>query len=446
MIAARGSGPHLRDPNWYRVRYALAVQFIELATMSNEAPRASRKAPRFRIRRGAAERPRIRRGTAERTPVELGWPSEIQNEDGQWSKEFGEVTADTLSELYRNRAPGREHFEQAASAARQAAEELVASASETLEEAGWHWVGRRPPRFVRWKRAISPMRIGRRRPVVDRELIRFLSWVVEPASVALLFSAWLVEEEAASLPGEAGFPFAAFKQAIGGRREPDALDRRDRAWDGETERIDGDWLIAYLARLVYEPPQDTRGARAQARLGRTQLRRSREPSFRVQYNLACLFSRLVRAAEQQGDREGESQFVSIAAGQLERALFRLPDEQRNRLAKWAEEDPGLTTLRKRREAEFAEIIARWGAGDKQEMRLDDPVLLDRIRYDPGSALLDVYLIEGTKRRYGGVPQSVIDSLFGPLPDDHEGDEREARRTMEKAFIEKIERDYPPIRP
>lgn len=445
QVDARSSGPHRRDPNWYRARYALAVQFIELATLADEPSTSSKREPKFRIRRGAADRTLIRRKPTEAPLDELGWPTAIQDEEGKWRKEFGEVTADTLGELYRNRAPGREHLNRAVQSARQVAEDLVAEASETLEEAGWHWVARRPPRFVRWQRAISPMRITHRRPVLDSELIRFLSWVVEPASVVLLLSAWLEEEESVSRFGSHDFPFVGLREAIIGRREPGALDRRDRAWDGDQERIDPDWLIAYLARLVYEPARATRGARAQARLGRTQLRRSREPSFRVQYNLACFFSRLVPAVEARGDRTAEGEYLSIAAGQLERALFRLPDERRDRMAKWADKDPGLATLRERRAAEFAEIIARWGPSDRRDWRLDEPAFLQRISYDPGSALLDLHFLDGRKKRYGGVPQTVIDSLFGPPPEGHEGNEREARRKMEETFIELIERDYPPIR-
>jgi hypothetical protein len=445
MIAARGDGPHLSDPNWYRVRYALAVQFIELATLSTAPPHIPEGGPRSWTRRGS-ERLRRRKSVGQEALGSQGWPEGIEKEDGDWRDDFGDVTADTLGDLFLNRAAGREHLDQAAKSARLAAEELLAAASGTLERAGWFWVGRRPPRFVRWKRAISPRRIARRAPVLDRELVRFLSWVVEPASVTLLFSAWLVEERGVEGEGPVRFPFAEFKQAITGHREPEALDRRERLYDGSKDRVRRDWLIAYLARLIFEPPQHTLGARVQARLGRTQLRSSREPSFRVQYNLACLFSRLVEMANHNGDSEGASQFMSIAAGQLERALFRLPEEQRNRLAKWAETDPGLALLRDQRAGEFAEIITRWGAGDKQERRLDDPILLRRLRYDPGSALLDVYMLDGTKRRYGGVPQSVVDSLFGPLPKAHAGSEREARREMEKAFVENLERDYPPIRP
>jgi hypothetical protein len=424
MIVARGNGPHLRDPNWYRVRYALAVQCIEIATLSAEASFASKKESRFRVRWGGDE-----------SQEEPGWPVDIQAKDGQWCKEFGEATADTLSELYKNRAPGQEHFEQAAKSARQEAEELAVSAADMLEETGWNWVGRKPPRFVRWKRALSPTRITRRRPVLDKELTLFLSWVVEPAAVVLLFSARLVE---------GSLSLSRVKEAIGpGPRSPEffkPLDRRKREAGGE------DWLIDYLARLVYDWPVDTRSARAQARLGRTQLRDPRQPSFRVQYNLACLFSRLMLAASKDGDRDGEDLFASFAAGQLEKALFRLPDEQRAHLAKWAKVDPGLATLRTECATEFEEIITRWGPGDKQEKLLEDAASISRVKYDPGSKILDVYLRDGPTRQYGNVPQSVFDSLDTAVPEGDEKDERKARLAIEKSFLEMIERDYPPLRP
>ncbi len=424
MIVARGEGPHLRDPNWYRVRYALAVQCIQIATMSNK-DLAPRKEPRFRIRRGGSE-----------VPDEAGWPANVHVEEGDWRKEFGEVTADTLSELYGNRTPAREHFDQAGRVAREAAEELVSSAAEMLQEEGWYWVRRKPPRFVRWKRALSPGRITGRQPVLDSELVRFLSWVVEPAAVVLLFSAWLAEDEE-------GFPLAQLQDAIGGPRAPGffaPLDRRKREAGGV------DWLIAYVARLLYDERQSTRGIRAQASLGRTQLRSPRESSFRVQYNLACLFSRLASMAARGNNREGAGQFLSIAAVQLEKALFRLPDEQRDRLASWAAEDPGLATLRRQRSGEFAEIVTRWGVGDKQESKLDDPILIQRLKYDPGSEILDVYLLDGGKKQYVGVPPNVIDALLAPLPGADAGTRRKERRTRERAFLKAVERDYPSLRP
>jgi hypothetical protein len=424
VIVARGMGPHLRDPNWYRVSYALAVQCLEIATTSKSASTSPAK-------RG----PRIRKpwgGGAEKD-AQPGWPAEIDAKDGEWRSAFGDATAETLIELYENRAPGKEHFDQAALAARRAVEELIASAAAMLEEAGWQWVGRRPPRFVRWRRKFSPARITGRRPLLDRELVRFLSWVVEPASVVLLFSAWLVEGT--------NFPMAELKAAIGPKPVERPLERRKRSRDPEG------WLIAYLARLVFDWPQDpARRVRAQARLGRTRYRAPREPSFRVQYNLACLFSRLAGAEEEKGDTKGAKQFISIAAGQLEKALLHLPDDQRAWLVSWAKIDPGLDDLRRMRGREFAETIARWGAGDKEEEKLEHSTRIDRIKYDPGSEILDIYFRDGRKKQFGGVPKGVLYRLTKPtLPAERE-DEEKAREEVEEEFLEMIELHYPPIRP
>jgi hypothetical protein len=403
MIVAHGQGPHPLDPNWYRARYALAVNMLGLASLYAESATWFKRGQDIGWPRGI--------GRAKAIPLQRGLEKVLPQEA------FGEETDMLIGNLHRERDFAKAPFEDPAAAAREEAEELVGDSANLLLGAGWRWVARRPPRFVRWKRA--PGRWLSRSPQPDQELIRFLSWVVEPASVILAFSAW-------SLAGRS-FPLERLDKALAERQEYDPLDRRSRELEGEQ------WLFDYLGRLAYDTPLGTAPtARAQARLGRTRYRRPRSPSFRVHYNLACLFSRVSLVAKQYGDEAGEGRFLSLSSVQLENALLHLPDEQRERLVRWACDDPGLAGLREARGNQFAQTVARWGARRRKRLQLDDK-RFRFVEYDFVVHTLEVEFADGRRRQYAGVPERSFAEM-------------ERSQSAGDYFVDEIKGNYPPMRP
>ena len=381
MIVARGNGPHLSDPTWYRVRYALAVQCLQLATLRTQSDED-----------------------------EVGWPDGMAKGPGEWRKAYGLETASLLSSLYTDRASADSHLIDSAEATMKEAADLVASAAHVLEWAGWRWVGREPPAYVRHLNVLSLPGIRPFNPGRDLELARFLSRVVEPAAVILLFSAWALEAVAdgdqARLPNLDFFTYEEIRDTLAPSHSPlpPPVDRCARA-----DRGSG-WLLDYLAGLSADWQLETGYPRhSRGFLGRRLLGAPRPVSFRVLYDLACLFSRLALVARRRKDDRTEHSFLSIAGAQLEKVLFDTPDHQRTDFLALAQADPGLAGLRMLREKEFARIVTRWGPVNQYsvDLFLDDSTIF---RYYRASQAMDVEFADGSSYRYLEISPDIFEAL------------------------------------
>jgi len=222
---------------------------------------------------------------------------------------------------------------------------LVEAASGQLRRLGWKWVGNPPRWYVRWLR--------RRNSDEDRHLGQFLDRTLEPASVVVYWScvveygdwsvlAFLFEEP----PPPRGIrrllsPFAW--------RHPEQARRwlsRNRfvgRWGVDRDA----WLRQYLRALREPRPRLTDGGRRlHAGLGLARVRQMDAPSYRVRYNLACLFCRLARRARRPDTLdEFPEAILAEAATQLSICLTSVSGRQRAAILDWAGRDPALAPLR-----------------------------------------------------------------------------------------------------
>jgi KTSC domain-containing protein len=392
MLEVPTEGPQLSDLNWYRAHYSLAVQCLQIATLEAEGE----------------------------DRVESGWPGGISPTKSKWRKAFGPETQRLLLDLRNDlQSTGRDLHAPAATAEREA-EELVRSTVEVLDEAGWHWVGRQPPRYLLWLKRRSLGRLRERPPGSDDELARFLNEVVEPSAVILTFSTRVVKE-----PKYYWEIMEGMLDHFSPSFQP--LDRRKQASQG--------WLLDYLVGLTADGlVNSARHARFEARLGRTRFRAPKRLGFRVRYNLACLFSRLAKAARDDDNSTAEDMFAAIAATELERSLRGLPDDNRAPLSEWAEKDPGLDGLRTHGKEEFAAIIAKWRPRGRRRLEASFPesTVIRRIAYDPVRLALEVEFPDDSRFEYLGVPQQGYDSF-------------ETAQSPGEFFNSRIRERYPTIR-
>jgi hypothetical protein len=212
---------------------------------------------------------------------------------------------------------------------------LVGQTSAVLAKAGWRWVGRRPRWYVRAVRR-AYMRIRRpRSPRPDGQLLEFLDRTLEPAAVVLV-SSCRVEQ--------------------GQLSDVSALDRGDEALPPLDRRAffdSYDWVGRYVAELLREPSPG---------------RRRRSPTYRVHYNLACLFSR--RAMRLGDDRPD----LAIAEEQLRRAFAVIGGTLRERMCQWAWRDPGLEGMRRASRTEFEAIVGPELRRNKRDQKPYEPGL------------------------------------------------------------------------
>lgn len=218
---------------------------------------------------------------------------------------------------------------------------LTAQAGDELSRLRWHWVGRKPPWYVRW---LGWRHWRRRREYLV--LAEFLDRVLEPAAMILYFSCliemeivspdWILQEQSrAPWPlkrprRHQGIPYdepfrRAYLLELVSRAQPVS-----RSGEPEGARRWRRWLPAFLMDNL---------KRLQGWLGVVQHHRVEEPHYRVRYNLACLFSRASLHATD------KAPFLSAAETQLRLALDALHGKRRAALAEWAWRDPGLAALR-----------------------------------------------------------------------------------------------------
>lgn len=383
-----GANRQLRDPTWYRVRYSLAVRCLQIAT-----------------------------GDGDDRIGENGWPKEMSREkDGVWKSEFGAETQELLLNLSEDQRAVQSPLDTPAAIAMERARELLATAAVVLDDAGWHWVGRKPPRYLPLaKRTSSWLRrwLLRRkeRPVAgDAKLTGFLSDVVEPTSMILYCSARLVNDVD-------GSEYRRLKDAVFGQigRRSQPLDRRSISDVGIEE-----WALEYLGTfLADQRTGTTRHARVEARLGRTQYRAPREPTPRARYSLACLLSRLAMEADGKNEGAARDAFLSSSAAQLDGAFSDAPSGRRDRLARWARADPDLSCLRSLRGPDFATIVARWGPAERRQVarRKLDSSALSSAAYMADARVLELEFADGSRYQYLDVPKAVYEKL---VEDDSPG--------------------------
>jgi hypothetical protein len=385
--AQKGIVGQLRDPTWYRIQYALALQCLEISANGDGS-----------------------------WDDERGWPEGMSPDephgDGVWKESFGSETRDLLIHLAQDQKLVRWPSEKPAAEATRRAKELFATTTEVLDGAGWHWVGRRPPRYVRWgKRTRSwPGRLVRwslrmhpkEQPVAcDIELTRFLSRVVEPTAVILYCSTILEDDD----------EYGRFKRAVLERGDGDQrpVDRRSLRAAGAK-----DWALRSLSALLADQRIDSgRQARLEARLYRTQYRAPFAPNPRACYGLACMLSRLSTKANEREEAQTERSFLSIAAAQLERSLSDSPDDRREGLAAWARVDPDLKGLREHDGRTFDTIVARWGPAERRQVKrikLGASKLVSA-GYTADSKVLELQFEDGSRYQYFDVPDELYDELL-----------------------------------
>jgi len=234
------------------------------------------------------------------------------------------------------------------------AQELVRVSNQALSHAGHRWAGRRRA----WYAPLKP----RRSPARDRDMAEFLESILEPAAVVLLLSARLRAEQLdVKLVSELvrSHGRVSVDREKGPRRPAEI--RGELEPSNKAEEVDS-WLGAYLRMLLMddrERNEESRTRRVLARIGFTRWRRARPPSYRVRYNLACLLSRLTERVADVRDRDETDELGDAALEQL-RLCFRAlaPGPRRDRLARWAWQDPGLAGIRGNEPARFARIVGR----------------------------------------------------------------------------------------
>jgi hypothetical protein len=224
--------------------------------------------------------------------------------------------------------------------------ELIESTAKELRRLGWRWVGTGPSRLVRWMR--------RRRGTEYVKLGAFLDTELEPATVVLHWSCRVIEgdwewaERALAgclpkLPG--GRRNVITRLMIASRRRRLRLRQVDRRRLNLRRRHEDEaWLEDYLAVLAAphswrRPPV----GRLLIKLGLSRLRPVPTPTYRVHYNLACLYSRLATrrtAADPQGKKH-----LDDALAQWKMCLGVATSRQEETLREWAAKDPGLKALR-----------------------------------------------------------------------------------------------------
>lgn len=309
-------GTPAQDPTWYRIRYSLAAQRLHTASAGD-----------YRV----------------------------LSDDWKPSDALGEETRNLIDGLRKRLEPAMEEeavkdgFITAGADARG----LLADIVGVLDASGWRWVGRRPAWIVRvwhrlWSRLLhrlSRRRWSRRPAVIDFRLANFLDTVVEPATVALLLSARVGQGWRPKVTALASTSDRESSQ----REMAGPLDRRDR-------EVSDSWLECYLEQLLAsEPARPRLWKRLLARLGVARFRQRAPLGYRVEYNLACLFSRLVPFYEETME-VGRPNLVDLAATHLQRSIGAAAGRRRKRVASWAWQDPGLAGLRGRNRRLFEIIV------------------------------------------------------------------------------------------
>jgi hypothetical protein len=299
------------DPSWYRIQYALATR--QLMTALDRRPDGH-----IRAETSVGSR-----------------PHGVRSEAGSPPGTFSSDDIPTLErEVWNLLFPGAEVPAQSAQhstadllTAERDAVDLIAATTDVLDADGYRWAGRRPGIGRRWRRLTRKKARWR-----NRQLDEFLDEVIEPAAVVVFWSVQAASGRAVNVPTKRAWTApdrrAAAKAAAAYRPQG-----AERMGDDEALRA---WFEAYLLDLEANPAL-LRRQRLAAFLGARRWRRRAPLNYRVQYNLACLHSRLAGQ-----DRGSE---LESAANYLRLAVKNAGTVRARRLRPWAWSDPGLSHLR-----------------------------------------------------------------------------------------------------
>jgi hypothetical protein len=197
-----------------------------------------------------------------------------------------------------------------------------------------------------------------------KRLAKFLARVLEPATVVLLYSAWI----------EDGYRADWLLDVRGPKRRPPKRPKRRRLrnklplWRRYVVvEIDEPWLRQYMETLLHG-------------VERGRLRRicgwkvTGKVNYRVQYNLACMYSRLAtppksrawlnvpaRSSTRGDEREAA---LALAIGHLRAAMCGAHGNERKALSAWAEDDPALASVRDLRREDFDAALTAAADADR----------------------------------------------------------------------------------
>ncbi|HKT83230.1 MAG TPA: KTSC domain-containing protein [Solirubrobacterales bacterium] len=198
----------------------------------------------------------------------------------------------------------------------------------------------------------------------------------------------------------------------------------DRRMLSRTNRKD--WTLNYLKALLADQRIDnSRHARIEARLYRTQYRAPGAPDARARYGLACMLSRLASQAHDQKDLGARDSFLWSAAAQLERSLSDSPGDRREGLAEWARLDPDLKGLQEHAGPMFETIVARWGPAERRPVertKLDSSGIVS-VGYKAAPRILELQFEDGSRYQYFDVSEEAYNELIRAKSPDEVFDEK-----------------------
>lgn len=345
--AALRTSEKLADPTWYRISYSLAAQKLHAADGHRE-DRAQQQDHEL------VERLRTSATTAVADMTDLLRSVSVSGEKG-----FAEAEKDAL--------------------------EVIKVTAAVLADMGWRWAGRNPSWYVSWSERFPATllrltrrlrRKPRRRSIAgDWPLARFLDRTVEPAAVLLVWSARIEQREREPRLRDERDRLEKDLVALAEERAPERRPNKELRPDRRQYAPDGDWLSRYVIELADDrDPKHDRWKRFLAWLGVSRYRLRGRPNHRVQFELACLFSRLAQKRKEAGGNDSKAVFER-AAEHLERSLSALPEPRRTETAGWAKQDPSLAGLRDFDRSKFDRLVGVAG----EQTPIGDTKLRSRFR-------------------------------------------------------------------
>ena len=321
--AALRMSEKLADPTWYRISYSLAAQKLHAA-----------------------------HGTKK------GADGLVKSLDKSASAAVKDM-ADLRSSVG---VSGKRGFKEAEDDAL----EVIRVTAAVLADMGWRWAGRNPSWYVSWSERLPAAllrlvrrlrRKPRRRSIAgDWPLAKFLDRTVEPAAVLLVWSARIERRVLKSPLRRELRELENHLIALAENRAPERRPNKELRPDRRQYAAGGDWLYRYVIELADDrDPEHDRWKRFVAWLGVSRYRLRDKANYRVQYELACLFSRLAQKRPGTDGKTNEA-VAERAREHLGRSLSELPEPRRTEAADWATRDPSLVGVRDANRSKFDRLV------------------------------------------------------------------------------------------